>query len=376
MTQRWFAVGVLSTGFAFLSICSMLPLSFCLKELVLAGIFPFTGKSGWTGGIGCFPAVQLALEHVNDHPHLLPGYQLTMRYNDSECDPEKGMAIFSDLIYNKPQKIMVLGPGCSAVTETVAEAAKMWNLVVMSYGSTSPALSDRRKYKTFFRTVPSAGFHNPAYIRLLKHYGWQKIHIIYEAEKGFNSIVGNLEKLCEQNEIEVVTRQSFLYDPTEAVRNLNRSDGGIIVGLFYETSARLVFCEAYKNNLYGNRSIWLIDGSFANNWFKVDPGVTCTKDELQEALEGHLTLEPFNKNSPGVSTISGLADNRAVFQSAGTSDDHKVTGKSELRGSHSGVRCCLGYCTSSDQVHSSASRIWKATGRFYVFGRIHITGHL
>ncbi|XP_055338709.1 gamma-aminobutyric acid type B receptor subunit 1-like isoform X3 [Paramacrobiotus metropolitanus] len=176
----------------------------------------------------------------------------------------------------------------------------------MSYGSTSPALSDRRKYKTFFRTVPSAGFHNPAYIRLLKHYGWQKIHIIYEAEKGFNSIVGNLEKLCEQNEIEVVTRQSFLYDPTEAVRNLNRSDGGIIVGLFYETSARLVFCEAYKNNLYGNRSIWLIDGSFANNWFKVDPGVTCTKDELQEALEGHLTLEPFNKNSPGVSTISGL----------------------------------------------------------------------
>lgn len=36
-----------------------------------------------------------------------------------------------DLLYNKPQKLMLLA-GCSTVCTTVAEAAKMWNLVVVS----------------------------------------------------------------------------------------------------------------------------------------------------------------------------------------------------------------------------------------------------
>lgn len=48
-----------------------------------------------------------------------------------QCEPGKGIAILYDLLYNEPQKIMMLGPGCSTVTTTIAEAAKMWNLVVV-----------------------------------------------------------------------------------------------------------------------------------------------------------------------------------------------------------------------------------------------------
>ncbi|XP_055338701.1 gamma-aminobutyric acid type B receptor subunit 1-like isoform X3 [Paramacrobiotus metropolitanus] len=292
-----------------LSTCYLIPICSCVKDLVLAGIFPITGKGGWAGGVGCYPAAQLALEHVNNHSGLLPGYHLTMHYNDSECEPGKGITILYDLLYNEPQKIMLLGPGCSTVTTTIAEAAKMWNLVVMSYGSSSPALSDRRRFTTFFRTHPSANLNNPAYIQLFKHYGWQKINIIQEAEEVFVSSVENLERLCKQNKIEVVTRQSFLKDPAEAVRNLNRSDARIIVGLFYEKPARLVFCEAYKNNLYGKRVVWLIIGWYADNWYEVDPDkdpdVNCTKEELKEALEGHLTAESLIRNSNNVSTLSG-----------------------------------------------------------------------
>lgn len=36
-----------------------------------------------------------------------------------------------DLLYNRPQKLLLLA-GCSTVCTTVAEAAKMWNLVVVS----------------------------------------------------------------------------------------------------------------------------------------------------------------------------------------------------------------------------------------------------
>lgn len=35
-----------------------------------------------------------------------------------------------NLLYNNPQKLMLLA-GCSTVCTTVAEAAKMWNLIVV-----------------------------------------------------------------------------------------------------------------------------------------------------------------------------------------------------------------------------------------------------
>ena len=47
-----------------------------------------------------------------------------------------------DLLYSNPQKLLLLA-GCSTVCTTVAEAARMWNLVTVCYGASSPALSNR-----------------------------------------------------------------------------------------------------------------------------------------------------------------------------------------------------------------------------------------
>lgn len=48
-----------------------------------------------------------------------------------QCEPGLGASVMYNLLYNKPQKLMLLA-GCSTVCTTVAEAAKMWNLVVVS----------------------------------------------------------------------------------------------------------------------------------------------------------------------------------------------------------------------------------------------------
>ncbi len=50
---------------------------------------------------------------------------------DLQCEPGLGAAVMYNLLYNPPQKLMLLA-GCSTVCTTVAEAAKMWNLVVVS----------------------------------------------------------------------------------------------------------------------------------------------------------------------------------------------------------------------------------------------------
>ena len=60
----------------------------------------------------------------------------------SQCDSGKGAAVMYDLLYNRPQKVIMLA-GCSTVCTTVAEAAQLWNLVTVCYGASSPALSNR-----------------------------------------------------------------------------------------------------------------------------------------------------------------------------------------------------------------------------------------
>ncbi|KAL9705410.1 hypothetical protein quinque_008928 [Culex quinquefasciatus] len=163
-------------------------------------------SGGWQGGQACMPAAKLALQDVNEKEDLLPGFNLTLHSNDSECEPGLGASVMYNLLYNAPQKLMLLA-GCSTVCTTVAEAAKMWNLVVLCYGASSPALSDRT--------------------------------ILQQAEEVFISTVEDLETRCKEAGIEIVTRQSFLSDPTDArcARNLRRQDARIIVGLFYVVAA-------------------------------------------------------------------------------------------------------------------------------------------
>ncbi|XP_064458756.1 gamma-aminobutyric acid type B receptor subunit 1-like isoform X2 [Ornithodoros turicata] len=278
-----------------------------LKNLHIAAVFPMKGHGGWLGGQGCLPAALMALEDVNDRKDLLIGYRLQIDWRDSQCNPGLAATVMYDLLYNPPQKLMLLG-GCSIVCSTVAEAAKMWNLVVISYGSSSPALSNRNRFPTFFRTHPSATIHNPTRIKLFQKFSWTRIAIIQEAEEVFISTGEDLEAKCKEAGIEIVTRQSFLTDPTDAVKNLVRQDARIIVGMFYVAAARRVFCEAYKQNVYGKQKVWFLIGWYEDGWYAVpDKGHNCTTEQMKEALEGHFTTEALMLNQGHQETISGMS---------------------------------------------------------------------
>ncbi|CAD6241162.1 GSCOCG00009184001-RA-CDS [Cotesia congregata] len=224
--------------------------------LHIGGIFPIGGEGGWQGGQACMPAANLALIDVNREKNLLPGFELKLHSNDSECEPGLGASVMYNLLYNAPQKLMLLA-GCSTVCTTVAEASKMWNLVVVIFIST----------------------------------------------------VEDLETRCKEAGIEIVTRQSFLSDPADAVRNLRRQDARIIVGLFYVVAARRVLCEVYHQNLYGKSYVWFFIGWYEDNWFEANldkEGITCTKEQMRQAAEGHMTTEALMWNQNNDTTISGM----------------------------------------------------------------------
>lgn len=58
----------------------------------------------------------------------------------------------------------------------------------LCYGASSPALSNRNRFETLFRTHPSATVHNPTRIKLMQKYGWSRVAILQQAEEVFISV--------------------------------------------------------------------------------------------------------------------------------------------------------------------------------------------
>ena len=55
-----------------------------LKKIFIGGLFPMNGTTGWLGGQGCLPAALMALRDVNSDRNLLNGYELDLKWNNSQ----------------------------------------------------------------------------------------------------------------------------------------------------------------------------------------------------------------------------------------------------------------------------------------------------
>ncbi|PAA88021.1 hypothetical protein BOX15_Mlig008707g2 [Macrostomum lignano] len=278
-----------------------------LDLLHIGALFPMSGD--WAGGIACWPAVEMALQSVNDHPDILPDYRLVLHPQDSQCDPGLGARKMYELLYHPSNnsRVVTLLTGCSTVSTYVAQAAHMWNLVVLSYGSSSPALSDRSRFPTFFRTHPSAALNNPTRLKLLQRYNWTRVFVLRSNEEVFASTAKDLEQLLRRNNCSVMTE--IVFDAGQAVKQLKSKEARIIIGLFYDPLARQIFCQAYKQGLFGPRYQWLLIGWYSDDWYLKWPAaerVNCTPDEMSMAADLHLTTESMTWNELDQPTYSGI----------------------------------------------------------------------
>ncbi|KHJ41633.1 hypothetical protein D918_08280 [Trichuris suis] len=89
----------------------------------------------------------------------------------------------------KPLKVTPLAAYIRRIGAVMSETSYIeHNSTNLAYGASSPALSDRTRFPTLFRTHPSATIHNPTRIKLFKKFGWKKIAILQSVEEVFSSL--------------------------------------------------------------------------------------------------------------------------------------------------------------------------------------------
>ena len=98
------------------------------SRLVIGGLAGIDiDQEGWSSA-GVIPAIELALERVNNHSNILKDYYLDIEWKDSRCARGFGIKGMLEHITESPHKIAFIGPGCSIAAESVAETLPFWNL--------------------------------------------------------------------------------------------------------------------------------------------------------------------------------------------------------------------------------------------------------
>ncbi|XP_078473475.1 atrial natriuretic peptide receptor 1-like [Lampetra planeri] len=138
----------------------------------------------WTG-----PAIDLAMERINQDVHLLPGYRLRYDRGNSE-DPVSGLCSVSVAqltavdfkLSSKPPDAFV-GPGCVYTSAPVARFSTHWKMPMITGGAPAMGFQKDQEYALVTRTGPSYNKLGEFAMHMHRHFNWtHRAVLIYEDE--------------------------------------------------------------------------------------------------------------------------------------------------------------------------------------------------
>uniref|UniRef100_A0A3Q2UW32 G-protein coupled receptors family 3 profile domain-containing protein n=1 Tax=Haplochromis burtoni TaxID=8153 RepID=A0A3Q2UW32_HAPBU len=126
-----------------------------------------------------------AIDEINRNSNLLPNVTLGYILYDncfelgigfrgalSLASGQEDQIVVDDTCVGNPPVVGVVGDPSSTISIAISNVLGLYRVPMVSYYATCSCLSDRQKYPSFFRTIPSDAFQVRAMIQILKHFGW------------------------------------------------------------------------------------------------------------------------------------------------------------------------------------------------------------
>ncbi|XP_025754273.1 extracellular calcium-sensing receptor-like [Oreochromis niloticus] len=211
-------------------------------------------------------AMLFAIEEINNDPALLPNISLGYRILNSCASPTNALRAALTLA-SGAEEAKVTSHCPPAISALIAESGSSQSIAVagilgpfhmpiISYFSTCACLSDRTKYPTFFRTIPSDYFQAKALAALVKHFGWQWIGAIQsDNDYGRNGILAFKEEVEKfgvcvafvASVLRTYTRDEFL----EVVEIIKQSSVKVILAFSVDGDFYPLMQEIVNQNITG-----------------------------------------------------------------------------------------------------------------------------
>ncbi|XP_067655447.1 gamma-aminobutyric acid type B receptor subunit 2-like [Haliotis asinina] len=274
-------------------VCFMLTRIFAEKTpLYIGGFFPMSGPNA-NLGLTTLPAVQYAIDMVNNSTDILPDHEIVLVWNDTQGSNTESIKLLFDFIQSPPKKLMLIGPVLPKMAAHVAEAATAWNLLQMSFGARTPDLNCRTRFPYFYRTLGPDQVFNPAKVALFKHFQWKRVACLYEDDKYevYSTAKNHFMDLWKADGNEIVASECIT-DTGASLDILKQRDARVIVANIPVSKAKQVFCEAYMRGLCGKKYVWVMLGFEADSWWN-DPSLpcNCTAEQIKEVTDGMIMMD-------------------------------------------------------------------------------------
>uniref|UniRef100_A0A3P9B3K3 Extracellular calcium-sensing receptor-like n=1 Tax=Maylandia zebra TaxID=106582 RepID=A0A3P9B3K3_9CICH len=246
-----------------------------------------------------------AIEEINKNLNLLPNVTLGYSLYDncgalvvalsgalSLASGQEEQFLLQENCSGIPPVLGLVGDHYSTFSIAISSVLSLYNIPIVSYFATCSCLSDRQRFPTFFRTIPSDAFQVRAMIQILKHFGWTWIGLLVsDDDYGLHVAQSFQSDLAKSGDgclayLEILPWDS---DPSELKR---------IVHLIKTSTARVVIVFAHEIHLIQLMEEVAKQNVIGRQWIASETWTTASV--LQTA---HLT--PYLRGTLGIAIRRG-----------------------------------------------------------------------
>uniref|UniRef100_A0A3B3BK86 Extracellular calcium-sensing receptor-like n=1 Tax=Oryzias melastigma TaxID=30732 RepID=A0A3B3BK86_ORYME len=194
-----------------------------------------------------------AIHEINKNPNLLPNLTLGYSIYDNCATLVVGfsaaMSLFNgqdeefllqENCSGRPPVLGIVGDTFSTFTIATSDVISLFRLPIVSYYATCLCLSDRRRFPSFFRTIPSDGFQVHAMLQILKRFGWTWVGLLISDDDYGHHVAQSFQSELHHSVGGCLAYLEMLpwgEHPVEVKR---------IVGLMKKSTARVVIVFAHQ----------------------------------------------------------------------------------------------------------------------------------
>ncbi|XP_071396905.1 extracellular calcium-sensing receptor-like [Centroberyx affinis] len=276
-----------------------------------------------------------AIDEINRNSNLLPnvtlGYSLYdncatlgvgFRASLSLASGREEQFLLDKTCFGSPPVLGIVGDSSSTCSIAISSVLGLYKMPMVSYFATCSCLSDRQRFPSFFRTIPSDAFQVRAMLQILKRFGWTWAGLLVsDDDYGLHAARSFQTDLAQSGGGCLAYSEVLPWgnDPTEQRRIVNvmrKSTARVVIVFAHESNMIDLMEEVIKQNVTGLQ--WMASEAWTAAAVLQTPrfmpylggtlGIAIRRGEIPGLRDFLLRIRPDNdpNNSYGNSMVSNF----------------------------------------------------------------------